>query len=301
MAIRRLMGISPLLMVFAIHSATAEDFGTALRRADGIQQGIHQAAIDGESSSAMYALGVMSEEESDQTEAFRWYKLAAGHGHAESMNRIGDLYAQARDMPQDYVAAAAWYRRAAEHGSLGAMSSLATLYLYGFGVPQRYAKATQLLKFAARRGDASAQNKLGAVYESGVAGARDLTLAKGSYLRAAAQGYTPAMVNLGLLYIEAIGVRRDDVRGYALVAAAVAIGIPDEMTNLASAEIGEASKRLDSRRLEEAQFRARRLVAGVSSGPTLLTPGRLTMAGHTRPKAELSSRGSLHLSGWTMQ
>jgi len=265
MGIARVTGLSPLLVAFAIHSAIAGDFGTVLRRADGIQQGIYQAAIDGGSSSAMYALGVRCDEESDQTEAFRWYKLAAGHGHAESMNRIGDMYAQARGVPQDYVAAAAWYRRAAEHGSLGGVSNLATLYLYGFGVPQRYAKATQLLKFAVRRGDAPAQNKLGAMYESGVAVARDLTLAKRLYLQSAAQGYTPAMVNLGLLYIEAMGVGRDDVRGYALVAAAVAIGIPDEMTKLASTEISEASKRLDSRRLEEARFRARRLVANVSS------------------------------------
>jgi hypothetical protein len=79
------------------------------------------------------------------------------------------------------------------------------------------------------------------------------------------------MVNLGLLYIEAMGVRRDDVRGYALVAAAVAIGIPDEMTRLASAEISEASERLDSRRMAEAQFRARRLVANVSRGDPLTT------------------------------
>jgi len=90
---------------------------------------------------------------------------------------------------------------------------------------------------------------------------RNLTRAKDLYLQSALQGYTPAMVNLGLLYIEALGVRRDDVRGYALVAAAVEMGIPDDMTKLASTEISEASGRLDSRRMAEAQFRARRLVA----------------------------------------
>jgi TPR repeat protein len=269
MGISRVKGISLLLAAFAVHSAVAKDFGTVLRQAEGTQQAIHQAALGGESASAMYALGVMCEEESDQAEAFRWYKLATEHGHAESMRRIGDMYAQARGVPQDYVAAAAWYHRAADHGSLGAVGDLATLYLYGFGVPQRYAKATQLLKSAVRRGDAPAQNKLGAMYESGVAVARDLTVAKRLYLRSAQQGYTPAMLNLGLLYIEAMGVRRDDVQGYALVAAAVAMGIPDEMTKLASAEISEASGRLDSQRLEEARFRARRLVANVSGGDTL--------------------------------
>jgi TPR repeat protein len=269
MGISRVMGISPLLLAFAIHSAAATDFGTVLRQADGMQQKIYQAAIGGGSSSAMYALGVRCEEQSDQAEAFRWYNLAAEHGHAESMNRIGDLYAQARGVPKDYVAAAAWYRRAAERGSLAAMSNLATLYIYGFGVPQRYSEATHLLRFAVHRGDAPAQNKLGSMYEGGIAVARNLTKAKSLYLRSATQGYTPAMVNLGLLYIEAMGVSRDDVRGYALVAAAVAIGIPDDLAKLASAEISEASNRLDSRRLEEAQFRARRLVVNVSSDHTL--------------------------------
>lgn len=269
MGIARVMGISPLLVAFAIHSANAEDFGADLRKAGVIEQRIYQAAIDGESPSAMYALGVMCDEQSDAAEAFRWYKLAAEHGHAESMNRIGDMYAQARGGPQDYVASAAWYRRAVDHGSLAAAGNLATLYFYGWGVPQSYIKAARLLKSGVRSGDANAQNKLGAMYESGVAVTRNLTRAKDLYLRSAVQGYAPAMVNLGVLYIEAMGVRRDDVRGYALVAAAVAIGIPDEMTRLASAEISEAAERLEPRRMVEARLRARRLVATVSSGHDL--------------------------------
>jgi hypothetical protein len=157
MGIARVIGISPFLVALVVHSANAEDFGADLRKADVTDQRIYQAATNGGSPSAMYALGVM----------------------------------------------------------------------------------------------------------------RNLVRAKDLYLRSAAQGYPPAMVNLGLLYIEAMGVRRDDVRGYALVAAAVAIGIPDEMTRLASAEINEASERLDARRMAEAQLRARRLVADVSSGDHL--------------------------------
>jgi len=266
MSIAHVIGIGSLLVSFAIQSANAEGFGAAQRQADVTEQKIYRAAIDGENPAAMYALGVMCDEEGKGAEALRWYQLAARHRHAESMNRIGDMYAQARGVPQDYVAAAAWYRGAVDHGSVAAVSSLATLYLYGRGVPQNYTKATGLLRFAVRSGDADAENKLGAMYESGVAVTRSLGRAKDMYLRSAAQGYTPAMVNLGLIYIEGMGVRRDDVRGYALVAAAVAMGIPDQMARLASAEISEASERLDGRRMAEAQFRARRLVANVSSG-----------------------------------
>lgn len=265
MSIARVIGVSALVVSLAIHAASAADFGTHLREADVVEQKIHQAATQGENPAAMYALGVMSDEESDANEAFRWYQLAAARGHAEAMNRIGNMYAHARGVPQDYVAAAAWYRRAVHRGSLAAVSNLAGLYLYGWGVPQSYSQATRLLKSAVRSGDADAENKLGAMYESGIAVTRNLTRAKSLYSRSAEQGYPPAMVNLGLLYIEAMGVRRDDVRGYALIAAAVAIGIPDEMTRLASDEITEASERLDARRMAEAQFRARRLVASVSS------------------------------------
>ena len=121
-----LYGLVPLLLACAVHSANAEDFGTDLRQADAVGQKIYQAAISGRSSAAMYALGVMSEEQSDGAEAFRWYKLAAEHGHAQSMKRIGDMYAQGHGVSQDYVAAAGWYRRAVDHKSLAAVSNLAT-------------------------------------------------------------------------------------------------------------------------------------------------------------------------------
>jgi len=256
-----LCGLAVVLITCATHSANAEDFASDLRQADRVEREIYQAATEGTNPAAMYALGVESEEESGDAEAVRWYELAAERGHAESMQRLGDMYAQGRGVPRDYVAAAAWYRRAVDHNSTAAVSSLATLYLYGLGVPQSYSEATRLLQSAARGGAPQAQNKLGTMYESGVAVRRNLTRAKDLYLRSALQGYTPAMVNLGLLYIEALGVRRDDVRGYALVAAAVKMGIPDDMTKLASEEITEASARLNSRRMAEAQLRARRLVA----------------------------------------
>jgi len=65
-----------------------------------VERGIHQAATEGGKPSAMYAFGVMSEEESDETVAFRWYELAAEHGHAESMRRLGDMYAQGATCPR---------------------------------------------------------------------------------------------------------------------------------------------------------------------------------------------------------
>ena len=53
MGMSRVKGISLLLVAFAVHSAVAKDFGTVLRQAEGTRQAIHQAALGGESSSAM--------------------------------------------------------------------------------------------------------------------------------------------------------------------------------------------------------------------------------------------------------
>jgi TPR repeat protein len=266
MGIARLMRIGPLLLVgLALQPAHAEDYETVLRNADVIDQKIHQAAVVAGNPAAQYALGVMCEERAQAPEAFRWYELAADHGHAEAMDRIGDLYAYGRGMQQDYVAALGWYRRAAAAGSLAAVTNLGTLYLFGFGVPQNYGTAARLLELAARRGDAAAENKLGMMYESGLGLARNLARARSWYLRSAQQGFTPAMVNLGLLYVEGLGVPRDDVQGYALVAAAVAMGIPADLTTLASQEIGQASERLDETGRRQAQSLARRLVARVGA------------------------------------
>jgi hypothetical protein len=273
MGLTRMWRVGLFLLALApVHSALSEDFGTILRNADATEQGIYRAATDGQNPAAMYALGVMYDEglghTIDPDQAFRWYKLAAGHGHPEAMNRIGNMYAQARGVPQDYVAAAAWYQHAAQHGSVAGLNSLSELYFYGFGVPQSYVRAVKLLRSAIRTGDAAAENRLGALYESGIGVTRDQARAEELYRRSAQQGYTPGMVNLGLAYIEAIGVRRNDVQGYALVAAAVTIGIPDEMTKLASTEISEASARLDQQHLAQARVLARNLVAEASSGQT---------------------------------
>jgi TPR repeat protein len=268
MVVTRAMGISLFLAAFAIHTANAEDYESIVHKADATEQKIYEAATNGRSPAAMYAIGVMFDEglgqPIDESQAFRWYKLAAGYGHAEAMNRIGNMYAQARGVPHDYVAALEWYRRAVAHGSLSAVTNLATLYFYGLAIPQNYMKAANLLRSAVRRGDPAAANKLGGMYESGFGVARNVSRARSLYLQAAAQRYTPAMVNLGLLYIEAVSVRRDDVQGYALVAAAVEIGVPDDMTRIASDELSEASGRLDQHQLAKARVLARGLVGNVS-------------------------------------
>jgi hypothetical protein len=68
MGIARVLGVSPVPGALAIHTANAEDFEAAARQADVIEQTLYAAAADGRSPSAMYALGVMNDAESAETE-----------------------------------------------------------------------------------------------------------------------------------------------------------------------------------------------------------------------------------------
>ncbi len=169
------------------------------------------------------------EEPNDAHEVLRRYMKAAALGHAESMNRIGILYAQGFGVTQDYVAALAWYERAATLGSCAALENIATMYFYGFGVSQSYAEAAKVLKVAVRGGGADAQNKLGTLYDSGLGVEQDHPRAFKLFWQAAKQGYPPAMANLGRMYVDARGTARNDVRGYALIQAALEAGLPADM------------------------------------------------------------------------
>ena len=70
----------------------------SVAHADPRSEPVRVATVD--QAPLMYRLGVMYDEglgvQSDYAAAYRWYSLAATQGHAESMNRIGILYATGR-------------------------------------------------------------------------------------------------------------------------------------------------------------------------------------------------------------
>ena len=89
----------------------------------------------------------------DDTEAVKWYRLAAEQGYAMAQNNLGFMYANGDGVPQDYVEAAKWFRKAAEQGNASAQNNLGAMYDNGTGVPEDDVQAYAWFNIAAAQGD----------------------------------------------------------------------------------------------------------------------------------------------------
>jgi TPR repeat protein len=83
----------------------------------------------------------------DQTEAVKWYRLAAAQGNAQAQLNVGVCYAEGKD----HTEAAKWYRLAAAQGHARALYNLAASYESGNGVPKDLAEASRLYELAANQ------------------------------------------------------------------------------------------------------------------------------------------------------
>ena len=67
---------------------------------------------------AQYSLGILYDDghgvPRDDTEAAKWFRLAADQGYAMAQNNLGSLYARGAGVPQDYVQAYMWFALSAE-------------------------------------------------------------------------------------------------------------------------------------------------------------------------------------------
>ena len=73
----------------------------------------------------------------------------ANQGDTEAQNRLGELYAKGRGVPQDYAQARTWYEKAASLGNPLAQNNLAELYFAGLGGPPDYVRAYMWVSLAA--------------------------------------------------------------------------------------------------------------------------------------------------------
>lgn len=142
----------------------------------------------------MYAHGQL--EQSD-TEALRWYTMAAERGHAAAQNNLGLMYEQGRGAPADATAAVGWYERAADQGLAIAEANLARAYDRGIGVPEDPAKAARWYEKAASQKHAPSQFRLGEMYEQGRGVPRNPKQASKWYRRASRGGHAAAAAALG--------------------------------------------------------------------------------------------------------
>ena len=67
----------------------------------------------------------------DDTEAVRWFRLAADQGGALAQFRLGVRYANGEGVPEDDTEAVRWYRLAADQGNARAQYNLGVMYSTG--------------------------------------------------------------------------------------------------------------------------------------------------------------------------
>ena len=94
----------------------------------------------------------------DDTEAVRWYRLAAEQGLAEAQFNLGLKYATGKGVPEDDTEAVRWYRLAAEQGVAIAQNNLARKYAAGKGVPEDDVEAYAWFSIAAAQGEEHAKD-----------------------------------------------------------------------------------------------------------------------------------------------
>ena len=156
-----------------------------------------------------YTQGLTYLNESNYTEAVKFFRQAAEQGHAGAQNNLGHCYYKGYGVPQNYTIAVEWYRKAAEQGDAMAQNNLGYCYANGYGVPQDYNKVVEWYRKAAEQGLASAQCSLGYSYEKGYGVTQDYSKAVEWYRKAAEQGDAMAQFNLGLCYEKGDGVTQD--------------------------------------------------------------------------------------------
>lgn len=147
----------------------------------------------------------------DYTEAIKWYRKAADHGHAMAQNSVGVCYERALGISQDYKEAAKWYRKAAEQGDAYAQNNLGACYINGRGVLKDYAEAVKWYRLAADQGNELAKTNLGLLNEKG---GLDNAEALESLRNMAVQGYAPAQYRLGIGYRDGQNLLKDLAEAY---------------------------------------------------------------------------------------
>jgi len=145
-------------------------------------------------------------------QTFAEIKAKAQKGDAEAQYELGECYAWARGVTQDYPQALYWYRKAAEQGYAKAQCELGKCYAWARGVTQDYPQALYWYRKAAEQGHAESQWLLGDCYADGNGVTKDITQAAYWYRKAAEQGHAEAQYELGKCYRWGDGVAKDNTQ-----------------------------------------------------------------------------------------
>lgn len=182
---------------------------------------------------------------------FQETKSQAEGGNARAQNLLGEIYAEGKQMRQDYAQAAHWYRKAADQGLDKAQYNLGVLHDIGQGVERNESEAAQWYHKAAEAGNTDAQYTLASMYGLGRGVPRDAQEALKWYRRAAEQGDALARYNLAERYERGRDVAPDLVEAFKWHSLAADLGLQDAETarraldrKMTSEQLAEARKRI---------------------------------------------------------
>lgn len=112
-----------------------------------------------------YEMGIGVED--NETEAFKYYTLAADSGNVTSMYRVGLCYYNGVGVKENYAEAYRWFTDAAGNENIGATYYLGKMLMYGEGCTPDPETAVQWLMKAAEKNNDKAQFELGNAYLMG--------------------------------------------------------------------------------------------------------------------------------------
>ena len=137
---------------------------------------LHRKAEAGDAA-AQFQLGAAYDTGSgaprNPARAEKWYRMAAGQGHADAQNSLGSLY----QSQKKYSNARPWFEKAAASSHPRATNNLGYLYDMGLGVPRDRRKALEIYAKASNLGSADAMWNIAHMHIAGQLDRPDLATA----------------------------------------------------------------------------------------------------------------------------
>ena len=150
-----------------------------------------EAEVYNEGLGICYEMGIGVED--NETEAFKYYTLAADDGNITSMYRVGTCYYKGTGVKENYAEAYRWFNDAANNENTGAMYYLGKMLVYGEGCTPDPETGVQWLLKAAERNHDKAQFELGNAYLMGTGVEENDETAMEWYEKAAENGNDAAL------------------------------------------------------------------------------------------------------------
>ena len=149
----------------------------------------------------------------DLDKALQFFRLAAEQGHIQAQYELATmlLYEKYTSSIQESIY---WYTLAAEQGHIPAMSELAWIYQSGTFTPQSDEKAIYWYQALADEKVSAGQLNLGIMYLEGRFVQQDIEQALFWLNQAAQQKDPEAMLQLGFIYAKGVGIKPDPKKAF---------------------------------------------------------------------------------------